>query len=342
MESLVAAISDSDVDDNTVSEDSVATVGSVLEDSRRSVVEGISRLVVLGSTCVKEESGDDIDIDVGGSSSLVVLSIEKADVGARIVDEEELAEDAMTVLSALESVSTAVSETNDESSADITTPLSSAVREVDENSRLEIVTGKVVVSELVVSTMEEISELKNNGVVSAVVPWPSSEAGREESIEVSISLVAPSVPTVGMVVAGISVLEVTTVGRGIESVSASLEGLDSVIARLVSSGTAFSTIVLLVVSRPIWETRRLEDVETGVGSLMRSVLDPITILESELTSDLVLNPLTSVSLAEAVELAGARLDIWVSGNEMVNDGNVGSCIAELEMTLDDVVKIGIV
>lgn len=340
MESLVAAISDSDVDDNIVSEDSVATVGSVLEDSRRSVVEGISRLLVLGNSCVKEGSEDDIVIDE--SSPLDVFSIDEMTVGSRLVDEEESAEDVMTVLSVLESVSTAVPETNDESSVDVGTLLWSVVKEVDETSGLEIVTGKVVVNELVVSTMKEISELKNDGVVFVVVPWTSSEVGREESIEPSILLVAPSVPTVGRFVVGISVLELTTVGRGVKSGSASLEGLGSVIARLVSSGTALSTVVLLVVSRPIWETRRLENVETGVGSLMRSVLDLITILESELTSDLVLSPLTSVSLAKAVELAGARLDIWVSGNEMVNDGNVGSCIAELEMTLDDVVKIGIV
>lgn len=77
---------------------------------------------------------------------------------------------------------------------------------------------------------------------------------------------APSVPTAGRVVVEISVLEVTTVGRGVKSVSASLEGLDPVVGRLVSSGTALSTVVLLVVSGPIWETRKLEDVETGVGS----------------------------------------------------------------------------
>lgn len=71
------------------------------------------------------------------------------------------------------------------------------------------------------------------------------------------------------------------------------------------------------------------------------MLNPISILGGELTSDLVLSPPTSVSLAEAVELGGARLDICVSGNEMVNDGNVGSCIAELEMTLDGVAKIGV-
>lgn len=35
---LAVAKSDNDVDDNTVSEDSVATLGFVLEDSRRSVV----------------------------------------------------------------------------------------------------------------------------------------------------------------------------------------------------------------------------------------------------------------------------------------------------------------
>lgn len=238
---------------------------------------------------------DDIDIDVGGSSSLVVLSIEEADVDARIVDEEESAEDVMTVFSVLECVSTAVFEMKDESSADVGTLLWSVVKEVDETSGLEIVTGKVAVGELVVSTMEAISELKNNGVVLAVVPWTSSEVGREEIIEVSISLVVPLVPTVGRVVVRNSVLELTNVGRGVKSVSASLERLGSVVTRLVSSGTALSTVVLLVVLRPIWVTRRLEEVETGVGSsLMRSVLDSITILEGELTSDLVLSPPTSV------------------------------------------------
>lgn len=125
---------------------------------------------MLGSTCVKEESGDDIDIDVGEGSSLVVLSTEKTNVDARIVDTTESTEDVMTVLSVLESVDTAVSEMNDESSVDVVMLLWSIVKEVNEISELEIVTGKAVVSELVVPAMEEISELKNDGRVFVVVP----------------------------------------------------------------------------------------------------------------------------------------------------------------------------